>query len=1142
MFENLLGFEALRGPPIPMSATQSGSLPTRLLAFALMILACPVASVLAQAPPGQDTPNRTAVLSVASKVRVATRLNLGKAAMAAGDFQAARDHYLSALAHGPADRQILTGLLELATAAKDADAKVIWAIRLYQALADDRGRARIGKPLNKLWPKGEKAPASLALARSNAVGELARFVAKNRRGRAGTGSGVLLRWASDLAWQLMKDAPALQTKYGPSFRKATTTAVADYQTVLKALEKVATGGILPKPVGQETAPSVAALEDAIVRASRCLTGMGAQARFKDRRGPPPPNVGQAEALGRSARGKVREKIGQRLGEPLTLDQLAQMTKAEIEEFTKTHATWGNPGVAVSPTGKYQIHTICGYNTLIGAVETVEFHHARLVNWYGKDPFEGRQGTIRIVPASDGLEAEGAPFWWAGGFQSGDLTTVKFNWSNVGSLGRILTHELTHRFDGRLLAFVPSFAVEGRAVWTADSYGMIEDDNFRTNKLSLKACTDAFMSGYGNPRNLKKLIEGTIDDYRDNYTAGYALFAYLASWSEGGEPLYAGRLDQYLQNARAGRSNPIKWFSHCFTDGKAGRPEDFDGFAAEFRTFLNDCYQWGWNPRSGKPSWANRYRTTPVRGRRRSLVEDEPTWVWARNRAEPWFGQRHAAAAGKLLQELGADRAAIAALLWSLGVDDWQPVTADPLATLLERNGHEDIAWIVRAEMRRRGQFAFTKPLGEAPTLKVLPRVASYFATLRKVAEELHGSQRTTAARELLGQYNELAERVGLVASKLPAPAETPGMYGPSPVYTRHSALHGLSESDLTGFEGRRSRGLWYEADNGDIHVGRKKPRNKSGLIDRRAHQRHAFVHTAEWFGPEPYVFKTKVHFTTAFVRGAVILGFTRRDRNIRLGFSAGDFLYSLGRKGDAAKTQRIEFSMTDLWRRQKYFPGWRVKPFRFEKETSHFELEVRVDGARAEVFIEGQPYYTYMTPDRSPIRGAIGVAMSQGAVRLQDPEVRSWPSAPRGVENAENIGMLYGRALPGIPTFAHGTIAVWLPMDGGDDEIFEYERWTKRALERLGPMIEDPLRYPQKWVVMMPATLSAEDKASIRGLAGEHGMEVGEHKIDKPLAESIFGLYVDPWGGVRTSNDLLREGVGIPKKLRDWARRSRQPR
>lgn len=1130
-----------------MLATQSGPHPIRVSIPVFAALLIPGGAVIGQAPPGQATPARAAVLDEAAAARVTTRLNLGKAAVAARQFKAARDHYLSALVHGPADPRILTGLFETAVAAEDEDAKIIWAIRLYQAMADERGRARIRKPLSKLWPKSEKSPASLALARANAVAELARFAAKKRRGKAGTGSGVLARWTSDLAWQLMQDAPALQGKYGETFRKACTDAVADYPAVLKALERVAAGSLKPQPVGQETAATEAALQDAIVRASRCLTGMGAQARFPDRRGPQPPDVSRFEGVGRTARGSVRARIGERLGAPLTLEQLAQMTKAEAEDFTKTHATWGNPGIAVSPTGKYQIQTICGFNTLLGAVQTIEFHHARLVNWYGKDPFEGRQGTVRIVPASQGLESEGAPFWWAGGFQSGDLTTVKFRWSNVGSLGRLLTHELTHRFDGRLLAFLPSFAIEGRAVWTADSYGMVEEDEFRTNKLQRRVCVQAFLAGYGRQRNLEKLIKGTISDYRDNYTAGYALFAYLASWTEGGKLLYAERLDQYLQNARAGRSNPIKWFTHCFADGEDGRPARFSGFAQEFRSFLNDCYQWSWDPRNQKPAWADRYRITPLRGRRTKLVEDEPTWIWARNRAEPWFGQRHAAAAGKLLEELGENRAAIAALLWSLGVDDWQPVPATALASLLDRHGHQDIAWLVRAEMLRRDQLVRTEPLGRSPSLKVLPKVAAYLAALRKTAAEFHGSKRSTAARELLQTHNALAAWVGVEASALPAAAaagddEGPGMFGPSSVHARHLGLHGLAESDLTGFEDRRSRGLWYQADNGDVHVGRKKPRDKSGLIDRRAHQRDAFVHTSEWFGPEPYVFKTTVHFTTSFVRGAIILGFTRRDRNIRLGFSAGDFLYSIGRKGDSAKTKRVRFSMSDLWQRQPFFPGADLNTKRFEEETSHFELEVRVDGARAEVYIEGEPYYTYTTQDRSPIRGAIGIAMSQGAIRLQDPTVRSWPSAPTGAEGAKTIDMLYGRVLPGVPTFEHGTIAVWLPIDGGEDEAFEYERWTRAAIERLDPMLKDKLRYPQKWVVMMPWTLSVADKQAIRTLAKGHGMEVGEHRIDKPLTESVYGLYIDPWGGVRTSNDLLREGVGIPKKLRSWAGRSRQPR
>ena len=59
------------------------------------------------------------------------------------------------------------------------------------------------------------------------------------------------------------------------------------------------------------------------------------------------------------------------------------------------------------------------------------------------PFDGRRGVARIVPEVDDLETEGAPYWWAAGFQSGDRTTVRFSWGTIPGLGRTLTHELTH---------------------------------------------------------------------------------------------------------------------------------------------------------------------------------------------------------------------------------------------------------------------------------------------------------------------------------------------------------------------------------------------------------------------------------------------------------------------------------------------------------------------------------------------------------------------------------------------------------------------------------------------------------------------------------------------------------------------------
>jgi hypothetical protein len=52
-------------------------------------------------------------------------------------------------------------------------------------------------------------------------------------------------------------------------------------------------------------------------------------------------------------------------------------------------------------------------------------------------------------------------------------------------------------------------------------------------------------------------------------------------------------------------------------------------------------------------------------------------------------------------------------------------------------------------------------------------------------------------------------------------------------------------------------------------------------------------------------------------------------------------------------------------------------------------------------------------------------------------------------------------------------------------------------------------------------------------------LEVVSHALDKPFTESVYGIYVDAWGGVRYATDLLRTGVGLPDRLQRWARRSR---
>ena len=82
---------------------------------------------------------------------------------------------------------------------------------------------------------------------------------------------------------------------------------------------------------------------------------------------------------------------------------------------------------------------------IPGIETVEDHHRRLAAWNGVDPFVDGRGIVRVEPGYDGVETNGVPYWWAAGFQRGDLTVLRFAWGSIEGLGHTLTHELTHGF-------------------------------------------------------------------------------------------------------------------------------------------------------------------------------------------------------------------------------------------------------------------------------------------------------------------------------------------------------------------------------------------------------------------------------------------------------------------------------------------------------------------------------------------------------------------------------------------------------------------------------------------------------------------------------------------------------------------------
>ncbi|MDP6369930.1 MAG: hypothetical protein QF615_09995, partial [Planctomycetota bacterium] len=658
-------------------------------------------------------------------------LKLGREALAAGDLASARNHIREAIRRSPGDPELIALMLE--ACAGDGDALSSWGLDWMRAAADERGHGQPPPVLRALLPDGGRGASELARARVAAVEELARFSERRRKsGRRAPEELLVAQWAERLALDLCNGVPALEGSHGRGLTPVLTSGPRPEVSVIKSLTRLLDSSLANRRT------------ELALRAARCLRGLAVQADFKDLKGPRPTGLGKLRGDAGQALARAREQVAENVerdGGAWTLEELEWLDEEEAEAFTRAHDSFANPGVARSPQDWYRVETDCGHGTLVGVTGTVEFHHARLARWYGEDPFVGRPGLVRIVPESHGLEAEGAPFFWAGGFQGGDTTTLRFSCGTIEGLGHGLTHELTHRFDGALFPGQPAWLTEGKAVWTGAAYGHSSDRSFVAKHASFGTIEGVFVKGYGGEGKLRKLVDGSLEEYRDNYSAGYALYVYLNTWQdEAGQQPFKERLTEFMRNCRKRKGDPGEFFDRYFCDGEQGRPEDFSAFAAGFAEFVRGFY---WKTPA---PWTSRY-TQDVPARGSGWVFDEPTWSWARSRAEPFFGQDQGHLAGVVLADGGKAREAVQALVWGLAMDGRHPVGERFLAGLLGELGEKDGAWA--AEQRRVFPAAVLDDHGQAT------RPAPFIGALRA----------TRALHELLG---ELVTREGAAGHPLTA--------------------------------------------------------------------------------------------------------------------------------------------------------------------------------------------------------------------------------------------------------------------------------------------------------------------------------------------------------------------------------------
>lgn len=944
-------------------------------------------------------------------------LTEAEAAVERGDDEAARGHYLNALDAKPGDRACLLGLAQVT--AGDPDEQHLWLARLAMAALDGKGRLKLEKNEKKVVPKELLAEAGIDL-REDLVSALERSHKSWARGAAKDPvKGRLARWARSTAEYLVREVPALTERVAgwPDVRP-----FAGDKTTIETLGDLARQGLRDRRPGLT------------LEAARLMRALATQAQSPDLQGPSPGNLSGVAKAASDYQAQARALLEDLEGPPLEYEDLMALDEDERRELDLAFKQRGVPSRAYSPEKLYQVESYVGLDVLIEVTSTVEGHHARLVDFYGEDPFADpggdrerhRIGTVRVLPDHGDVDGEGRPWWWAAGFQAGDITTLQFAVGELEGLGHTLTHELTHRFDGTLLPGMPPWLVEGRAVWTGGAYEHAFTPEFERLHAQTGKLYSALNLGYQSVPAFERLLNGDVEEYRDYYTIGYALWTYLYSWDPrsienglGGD--FEPVLKTYLEGFADRPRDPVKHFTEHLCDGADGRPSSLQKFVERFTEYLR-----GFNPED-RADFTGTYVSIPGSPARR--VADRDVWVASRAGSEPFFGSDVALRAARLFAREGKFDAARTAFAWAEWVDE---PSAEDRRTFA---GLEDEGSLARWSLTGAGRL---------PDKSLSASLAEGADALVAAGESLAADARTRAGDRLIADARWLMDAIGEdPRGSLSGAALMPDL----PI----NPLAGeLVEDELVDHVERRDPKAWYFDRSGALQLGRREGETPGSGLQRTLFNRHVFVASEPALSSGAYRVSARFALTTAYANASLVLGQTRRDRSLRLDFSAGDWRVATGRSDEEVVVDAVSWSMNGRFLRAGGLPGLRPRGrMPFEKPRPSFEVEALVDGPSVTLSINGVRAGTWTDPEGRPVEGRMGFAIRSGAVRIDRVRVQrldAWESGQEGYPLPVNLELLdvgqkalpnfeelAGRRVIGLDPLPQGRLIYWI----GDDEMGE---------------------------------------------------------------------------------------------------------